>query len=159
MDTSEDTMLGLQCEGTRQRVREVTGRIVEYIRRKYSYWQDCSDEDLRGWLTWHWCQGLVIVMEDPMDGRICALVIARLFDEPKGFETAYLHNPNGRICYVELAISDEPMALKAAIDLFQLRHGVPVYIMHERASRGLGVRLRLWKRYGALLEKQNGFRS
>lgn len=159
MDTCEDSMLSLLSPSASQHIKAATGKIVEYIREHYSYWSDCSDEDLRGWLTWHFCKGLVVAITDPEDGRIAALVIARMFDDPQGFDTDFLHRRNGQICYVELAIADEPTALKAAIDLFLLRHGVPVYIMHERASRGIGVRLRLWKRYGSLLEAQNGFKQ
>lgn len=147
-------MLRFFSAGTAQRVREVTSRIIEYIRQNYPAWADCPDQDLRAWLTWHWCQGLIAAMCDPQDGKLCALVVARLLDEPDGYEKAYLHNPSGRICHVELAISEEPEALQAAIALLLSRFSkIPLYVMHERGAKGIGVRLRPWKRYSSLLEK------
>jgi hypothetical protein len=154
LDTSENIMLSLLGEECRQRVTEITSQIAEYIRRKYPKWDDCPDQDLRDWLVWHWCQGLVAPMLDPESGKLAALVVVRYFDEPDGYETAYLHRAHGRVCYVELALSEDPAALQAAIASLHARHGVPVYMMHERPNRGLAPKIFLWKRFGSKLENQ-----
>lgn len=155
MDTSENTMLGVFGESARQRVEKAIGQIVDYIRAKYPKWEACPAADLRGWLLWHWCQGLVAPILAPDSDKLVALVVVRLFDEPAGYETAYLHNPRGRICYVELAIADTKDALKVAVECLRERFGAPVYLMRDRPLKGLSAKIFLWRRYGRLLENQN----
>ena len=148
-------MLGVFGESTRGRVEAAINQIVDYIRAKYPEWHGCPQADLRRWLLWHWCQGLVAPILEANSDKLEALVVVRLFDEPEGYESAYLHNPQGRICYVELAIADNKAALRAAVETLRLRHGAPVYLMRDRPLKGLGARIFLWKRYGRLLEAQN----
>ena len=147
MDTSEDTMLGLLGESRRQHIKDAIGEVLAYIRQKFPHWNECPEADLRAWLCWHWCHGLVAPITDARTERMVALVVVRLFDEPKGFETAYLHNPAGRICYVELALSDTKEALFVAVQSLAIRHGVPVHLVFERGVRKLAPKVYLWKEF------------
>ena len=148
-------MLGVLSPSTRKPVTDLISRLADYIRLKFPKWKEGLDSDLCPWLLWHWIQGLVACMQDPDTGEVRALVVVRLFDEPRGYETAYLHNPFGKICYVDLAISEEPAALAAAFDTIRLRHGAPIYIMYHRPNRSWGARIALWhlmeKRYHGLV--------
>jgi len=147
LDTSEDIMLSLLSERTRQQVRDSLGQALGYIREKFPHWNDCPDSDLRAWLCWHWCQGLVSPITDAQTGRLVALVVVRLFDEPGAYETAYLHHAGGRICYVELAIADSKEALFVACQALAQRHGAPIQLVFERGVRKLAPKIYLWKTF------------
>ena len=154
MDNSEDSMLGLLSESARERVKAVTGRALGYIRQRYPYW-DCSDSDLRSWLTWHWCHGLVALLEDAQAAEVAALVVARFFDDLRDYETDYKHIHGGQICYVQLAIANCAQAFSAAIHLLEARHGSPARIIFERGAKGLGPRIYLFNQFIHKLESQN----
>lgn len=153
MDTSEDIMLGVLGESARQRVKAVIERVVDYIRRRYPLW-DCPEEDLRGWLAWHWCNGLVAVIEDPASGELAALLVARYLDDPLGYETDYQHRPGAPICHVELAIAESTSALCVVCRMIEARHGAPQRIVFERGTRG--PRVHVFKQF---MEKLNHGKS
>ena len=154
MDTSENIMLRVFGASRRQQVKDAICVVLAFIRQMFPDWREAPEEDLRAWLLWHWCQGLVAAVTDAQTGEMVAVVVVRLFDEPAGFETAYLHNPNGRICYVELAIAEDKEALLAGIEFLAQRHQSPVQLVFERGVRKLAPKVYLWKRFSQLLENK-----
>jgi hypothetical protein len=147
LDNSENIMLGVLSQSSRQQVTDAISAATGYIREKFPFWRECPEADLRAWLCWHWCYGLVAPITNADTGKMVALVVVRLFDEPGGFETAYLHHPAGRICYVELAICETKEALFVAVNSLAERHGVPVQLVFERGVRGLAPKIYLWKKF------------
>jgi hypothetical protein len=104
---------------------------------------------------WHWFQGLVGVVIDEA-GQVCAAVLIRLLDEMPDYESTYRHNPEGKICFVELAVAKDRLALAAAFGSLRRRHATPEYLLFERGERFGKPKLYPWKKWCSKWESLNG---
>ena len=156
MDTSQDIMLGLLSEGGRERIKADVAVATDYIRARYLPWKDCRLADLEAWLTWHWIQGLVGAVSDVRSGDLAAVVVVRFLDELDEFETVYRHSPEGKICWVELAVSESQAAFRAAVSVLRLLHEAPECLAFKRDGRRGKPRLYLWKNISSKWESIHG---
>lgn len=109
------------------------GKLLLLLRRSPAF-SVMPFADLCDHLAWYWNRGTMCYVMGHRDvpRAICLIKLFRHIDQ---FMDAYVHEPCGEICMIELMVAEDPLAMGAIFEEFVKRWHSVKTVMFDREER------------------------
>jgi hypothetical protein len=108
--------------------------IVRFIKEMYPPWKDFEDRVILGDLKWY--MDRMLMLPSVMGNNMYAVVAIRKLRHPWEYQDKWIHHQDGKIAFIDMAISREPTATAECMYNLATFHAPVEKIMWNRVVAG-----------------------